>query len=180
MIARDIKRICQLNKWSGLKKINLIFMPGFWAVLVYRYGSFFTCLNAPIIKQIGLIAYFPLKILIEILWGISISRKAKIGSGFFINHFGCIFIHFNTQIGSDCVISQEVTIGVKGWDTHADAPKIGNQVRIGPGAKILGPLVIGDNSIIGANAVITKDVAKSSVVGGVPAKFIRENNILNP
>ncbi|MFA5187857.1 MAG: DapH/DapD/GlmU-related protein [Patescibacteria group bacterium] len=155
-------------------------MPGFWAILVYRYGNFFTRLNIPVIKQLGLIAYFPFKILVEIFWGVSISRKAKIGPGFFINHFGCIFIHFDAQLGQDCVISQEVTIGVKGWDTHAGAPKIGDRVRIGPGAKILGPITIGDNSIIGANAVVTKDVEANSVVGGVPAKFIKTNLVLNP
>jgi serine O-acetyltransferase len=180
MIFQDIQRICKLNNWAGLKKTNLLLMPGFWGVLVYRYGNFFTRLNWPIIKHLGLITYLPLKFLIEIFWGISISRKAQIGSGFFINHFGCIFIHFDAKIGSNCVISQEVTIGVKGADTHGGAPIIDDNVRIGPGAKILGSIKIGSNAIIGANAVVVKDVLANQIVGGVPAVFIKENTSLNP
>jgi len=180
MILADIKRICGLNKWTGIKIFNLLFLPGFWVILVYRYGNFFTNLKILVLKQIGIITYLPLKFLVEILWSISISRHAQIGPGLFINHFGCIFIHFDCKIGKNCVLSQEVTIGVKGADTHGGAPLIGDNVRIGPGAKILGPIKIGNNAIIGANAVVVHDVLDNQIVGGVPAQFIRENTTLNP
>jgi len=174
MIIKDIKRIIQLTKLKGHTKLTIVFIPGFWAVLIYRFGSFFTHLNLPIIKQLGLIVYIPFKILIEILWGISISRKAQIGPGFFINHFGCIFIHSNVKIGKNCVISQEVTIGVKGAEPNDKAPQIGDNVRIGPGAKIMGPIKIGNNCIIGANAVVVKSFNRNSVIGGIPGKVIRK------
>jgi len=175
MIKQDIKRIFELNRWKGIKKIALIFLPGFWATLVYRAGNFITYHAWPVIKQILLIVYFPFKIIIEIFWGISISRKAQIGPGLFINHFGCIFIHNNVKIGANCILSQEVTLGVKSADPNGEAPKVGSNVRIGPGAKILGGLKIGNNAIIGANAVVVADVKDNWVVGGVPAQFIKEN-----
>lgn len=176
MIMEDIKHICALHQWNGIRCVQLFVFPGFWAVLVYRFGHFFTVLKIPVIKQLGLILYIPMKFLVEVLWGISISRKAVIGPGLFINHFSSIFVHSDVVMGSNCVISQEVTLGVKA-DTHSGAPKIGNDVIIAAGAKVLGKITIGNNAIVGANAVVVKDVQDNWIVGGVPATFIKENSI---
>lgn len=75
----------------------------------------------------------------------------------------------DVKIGENCIIHQNVTIGL-GKD---GCPTIGSNVRIFSGAVVIGKITIGDNAIIGANAVVTKDVAPNTVVGGVPAKFIR-------
>ena len=79
---------------------------------------------------------------------------AKIGRRLIIEHFGCIIIHNNAIIGDDVVIRQGVTIGNRSIDRPLDVPHIGNRVNIGAGAKLLGPITIGDDVNIGANAVV--------------------------
>ena len=93
----------------------------------------------------------------------------EIGGGLFIQH-GFATMIAAESIGENCWINQQVTIGYK---DNAKAPVIGNNVMITCGAKILGNITVGDNAVIGANAVIVKDVEAGAVMGGVPAKRIR-------
>jgi serine O-acetyltransferase len=97
------------------------------------------------------------------MWGIEIPRQAQIGSGFYIGHFGGIMISDGVKIGSNCNISQQVTIGISGQGEKRGAPTIGNNVYIAPGAKIFGKIKIGDNVKIGANAVIHKSVPDNAI-----------------
>ena len=84
-----------------------------------------------------------------------------------------VVIHARAVVGRNCMIGQGVTIGGKsGW---WEVPVIGDDVEISAGARILGPVRIGNNVIIGANAVVVKDVPDGCVVAGVPARIIREN-----
>lgn len=94
-----------------------------------------------------------------------------IGPRLFIQHGFSTVINAKS-IGSDCYINQQVTIG-SSW--AADSPTLGNGVRVTAGAKVLGDIVLGDNCIVGANAVVVKDVGENLVVGGVPAKVISVN-----
>lgn len=96
----------------------------------------------------------------------------KIGKGFYIGHFGTIVVHSSAVIGDNVNISQGVTIGATNRGNRQGIPTIGNQVYIGPGAKIIGKITVGNNVAIGANAVVTKDVPDNAVVAGVPAKII--------
>lgn len=105
-------------------------------------------------------------------FGISISHHIKIGSGFYIGHFGGIVINPNSEIGKNCNISQGVTIGQVNRGPNKGVPILGDNVYIGPGAKMIGKIVIGDNVAIGANCVVTKDVPDNAVVVGVPGKII--------
>lgn len=109
---------------------------------------------------------------IEHKYGIQISRYAKIGKGFYIGHYGTIVVSSKAVIGNNVNISHGVTIGVANRGDHAGVPTIGNYVYIGPGAKIIGNIHIGDHVAIGANAVVTKDVPDYACVGGVPAKIL--------
>lgn len=101
-----------------------------------------------------------------------------IGPRLFIQHGFSTAINAKS-IGSDCYINQQVTIG-SSW--ALDAPILGNGVRVTAGAKVLGDVRLGDNCIVGANAVVVKDVESNMVVGGVPAKVIsiNENHKLYP
>ena len=98
-----------------------------------------------------------------------IRKSCKIGPGLFIQHGFSTTI--NANIGEHCWVNQQVTIGIKG----PGRPTLRNHVRISAGAKVLGNVTLGDNVIVGANAVVTKDVPANCVVVGVPAYIIKKN-----
>lgn len=101
----------------------------------------------------------------------------SIGPGLCIGHAiaGGIIINDGTRIGRNCNISHGVTIGVKKRGDSVGVPTFGDNVYIGPGAKVIGGITIGNNVAIGANAVVTHDVPDNAVVGGVPARVISYN-----
>lgn len=106
--------------------------------------------------------------------GISISPETRIGSGFYIGHFGGIVVNSKSEIGKNCNISHGVTLGRANRGRHIGYPILGDNVYIGPGAKIIGAVRVGNNVAIGANCVVTKDIPDNSVVVGVPGKVISE------
>lgn len=108
-------------------------------------------------------------------YGIEISPKTRIGTGFYIGHFGGIVINSQAEIGKNCNVSQGVTIGMANRGEKKGVAIIGDNVYIGPGAKIVGAVRIGNNAAIGANCVVTKDVPDNAVVVGVPGKVISMN-----
>jgi serine O-acetyltransferase len=95
------------------------------------------------------------------------------GPGLSIAHYGSIVINENARIGNNCRIHSAVNIG-GGVD---GAPVIGDNVYIGPGAKIFGNIKIGDGVVIGANAVVNKNIPSNVTIAGVPAKIIKENGV---
>lgn len=111
-------------------------------------------------------------------FGISIPLGTKIDNGMYITHFGGIVVHKEAVIGKNFTISHGVTIGKLHEGEKAGCPRIGNNVYIAPGAKIFGNIKIGDNVVIGANAVVLCDVPDNITVGGIPAKKISTNNSL--
>ncbi len=145
---------------------------GFWALLVYRFGHARFVIKNKVLRAPWTIVYVILHKLTEILCGISIGSTAIIGRRLSIEHHGCIVIHGATVIGDDCLIRHGVTLGNTGFDDPFGAPRIGDRVQIGAGAKILGRIRIGNDVIIGANAVVTQDAPDNAVVGGVPARTL--------
>ena len=109
--------------------------------------------------------------------GIEIHPAAKIAGGVFIDHGAGVVIGETAEIEEDVVIYQGVTLGGTGKDTGKRHPTIGNNVMIGAGAKVLGPLVIGDNSRIAAGAVVLSDIPSNSTAVGVPAKVVRRDGV---
>jgi len=107
-------------------------------------------------------------------FGISIPPKTQIGSGFYIGHFGGIVVNAKSVIGKNCNISHGVTLGKGNRRKNKGYPVLGDNVYIGPGAKIIGAVKIGDHVAIGANCVVTKDVPDHAVVVGVPGKVISQ------
>lgn len=105
-------------------------------------------------------------------YGISIPVTTEIGSGFYIGHFGSIIVHGSAVIGKNCNISQGVTLGQANRGRNKGHPVIGDNVYIGPGAKIVGAVNVGNNVAIGANCVVTKDIPDNSVVVGIPGRVI--------
>lgn len=104
-----------------------------------------------------------------------INVTGGIGEGLVIQH-GFSTIITAESIGKNCWINQQVTIGYNDSQTKGyGKPTIGNNVRISAGAKVVGPITIGDNSTIGVNAVITKDVPPNTVIVPSPMRIIRQN-----
>ena len=104
--------------------------------------------------------------------GIEIHPGAKIGRRLFIDHGMGIVIGETATIGNDCTIYHGVTLGGTGKDKKKRHPDLGDNVLVGCGAKILGPIKIGDNVKIGANSVVLKDVQKNTTIVGIPGKEI--------
>ncbi|BAF72499.1 serine acetyltransferase [Sulfurovum sp. NBC37-1] len=107
--------------------------------------------------------------------GCEIDPKTDIKEGLFLPHPNGIIIHHKAKIGKNCTILQQVTIGNNANKGLEDIASIGMNVSIGAGAKIIGACEIGNNIIIGANAVVVKNIHDNSVVGGVPARYISDN-----
>jgi serine O-acetyltransferase len=146
---------------------------GFWALLVYRFGHARFRIKNRVLRAPWTLVYVIFNKFTEIVCGITIGSRAVIGRRLCIEHHGCIVVHGETVIGDDCVIRHGVTLGNSGESDLLGAPRLGNRVQMGAGAKIIGRITIGDNVIIGANAVVVADVPSNCVVGGVPAKIIK-------
>jgi serine O-acetyltransferase len=106
------------------------------------------------------------------LYGIYIPPTTAIGSGFYIGHYGGIVVHEQSTIGRNCNLSQGVTLGQANRGAKRGYPRVGDNVYIGPGAKIVGSVQVGDNVAIGANCVVTEDAPDNAVVVGVPGRVI--------
>lgn len=104
------------------------------------------------------------------LTGIEIHPGATIGRRFFIDHGSGVVIGETTQIGDDVMLYHGVTLGGRQFQHGKRHPTIEDGVAVGAGAKILGPITIGARSVVGANAVVTKDAPPDSVLVGIPAK----------
>ena len=109
--------------------------------------------------------------------GIEIHPAVKIGKRFFIDHGTGVVIGETCVIGDDVTIYQGVTLGGTGKDTGKRHPTIGNNVMIGAGAKVLGPLNIGDNSKIASGAVVLNDIPPDSTAVGVPARVVKREGM---
>jgi serine O-acetyltransferase len=109
------------------------------------------------------------------LTGIEIHPGATIGPRFFIDHGMGIVIGETAEIGADVTLYHGVTLGGTSWQKGKRHPTLGNGVVVGAGAKILGPITVGDNSRIGANAVVVKPVPPDSLVVGVPGEIVKRS-----
>ncbi|RUP34263.1 MAG: serine O-acetyltransferase [Mycolicibacterium sp.] len=114
----------------------------------------------------------PARVLAQVtrfLTGIEIHPGATIGRRFFIDHGMGVVIGETTEIGDDVMLYHGVTLGGRSLNKGKRHPTIGNRVTVGAGAKVLGPILIGEDSAIGANAVVTHDVPADSIATGIPA-----------
>jgi serine O-acetyltransferase len=106
--------------------------------------------------------------------GIEIHPGATIGRRFFIDHGMGVVIGETAEIGDDCTLYHGVTLGGTTWNKGKRHPTLKNGVVVGAGAKVLGPITVGENARIGSNAVVTKEVPDSATVVGIPGRIIRK------
>lgn len=144
---------------------------GLWVMWVYRFGQWRYQIRQRWLRLPFSFLYKLLFVFVQILTGIELPCETKIGRRFKIDHFSGIIISGDAELGDDVRVRNGVTIGLRNTNIRG-APKIGNRVDIGAGAKILGAITIGDDVAIGANAVVLTDVPANSIAVGIPARII--------
>lgn len=168
VIDKDIER--WLREWRHIEFLTAPKRKGL-ALLIWQYPEFRNLFYYRIEHQYHLAS----RVLLEIAkltyqrMNTLFLHTPSIGTGCFIQHGFCTIIAANS-IGENCWINQQVTIG---YSNATDCPTIGNNVRIAAGAKVFGDISIGDNVVIGANAVVCKSVPANCTVVGIPAYIIR-------
>jgi serine O-acetyltransferase len=139
--------------------------PGFHAMVFHRIGHF--CWTAGL-KWLGrFVSHVG-----RWLTGIEIHPGATIGRRFFIDHGMGVVIGETAEIGDDCTLYHGVTLGGTTWNKGKRHPTLGANVVVGAGAKILGPITVGDRAKIGSNAVVVKDVPPGATAIGIPARIV--------
>ncbi|MCT8975873.1 serine O-acetyltransferase [Clostridium sp. CX1] len=169
LLAYDLKSAMK-NDPAARNPIEVFLLyPCIHALIAYRISNFFykrkAFFMARLISQIA-----------RFFTGIEIHPGATIGKGLFIDHGMGVVIGETAEIGDNVTLYHGVTLGGTGKDTGKRHPTVGNNVVIGSGAKVLGPIVIEDNVKIGANSVVLKNVPSDCTAVGIPAKIIHRNS----
>ncbi len=141
---------------------------GFWALLVYRFGRWRYSVRPVWLRKLFSLLYRILYKLVQIVTGIELPCEVPVGRGFVIEHSGGIVVSGFASFGDHCRIRNGVVIGLGRID-EPGAPQLGHHVDVGAGAKLLGRIRIGNNVLIGANAVVLRDVPDNCIAVGVPA-----------
>ena len=158
---------------AAKSKLSLILTyPGVKAIFFHKVANFFATAKFDLVARI--ISQFS-----RFLTGIEIHPKAKIGKNLFIDHGMGVVIGETSEIGDNVTIYHMVTLGGISPSINSDSqrqikrhPTLMNNVVVGSGAQILGPVIVGENAKVGANAVVTKDVPNNAVMIGIPAKNV--------
>lgn len=146
--------------------------PGFRAVAVHRFGVWRMKIESKLLRAPFSIVYRFLYRKVRNRYGIELPYTVKLGRRVIFEHQSGIVIHGNCSIGDDSIIRQGVTLGNRHLDCPLDAPSLGMRVNVGAGAKIFGSVTIGDDTNIGANAVVLRDIPPGVTAVGIPAKII--------
>lgn len=171
-VRSDFARYRKSNPSSSSLR-DFLEHQGLWAMICFRAGRHLIDHPLPpVLRQIASALYWIWWKTIQITTGIYISPTTTIGKGFYIGHFGQIFIGGDTTIGENCNVSQGVTLGYAYRNGVWGVPHLGDRVYVAAGAKVIGPVRLASGTVVGANAVVTRDTEENAVVAGVPARVI--------
>jgi serine O-acetyltransferase len=162
MLGR-LKTLYNANKPSGML-----------TMAIYRYGNAtYYNVRVPLLREFLLVLYAILdNVIVKLLCGAEFPARCRIGKALRLPHgSNGIILHGNAVIGDNVSLFHQVTIGMKDLEEPEAAPRIGNFVVVGAGAKILGGITVGDHASVGANAVVIRDVPSHSTAVGVPAQI---------
>jgi len=165
-IKKDFHAALSMDPAATSKLEVALTYAGFHALLCYRFAHGLWKRRIPFIPR-------ALSQLARFLTGIEIHPGAAIGSGMFIDHGMGVVIGETSEIGDNVTLFQGVTLGGTGKLRGKRHPTLGSHVVVGAGAKVLGPIKIGDYVKIGANSVVLQDVPDHSTVVGIPGKIVR-------
>ena len=148
--------------------------PGFQALVVHRISHKLWNLKLPLVPRI-------LSQITRFLTGVEIHPGAKIGKAVFIDHGMGVVIGETSEIGNRCLLYQGVTLGGTGKENGKRHPTLEANVVIGAGAKVLGAIIVGTNTRIGAGSVVVRDVEADSTVVGIPGRVVHQSGVkINP
>ena len=165
-IKRDFQAALSMDPAATSKVEVALTYAGFHALLFYRFAHWMSKKRIPFVPR-------ALSQFARFITGIEIHPSATIGSGLFIDHGMGVVIGETTEIGDNVTLFQGVTLGGTGKQRGKRHPTLGSHVVVGAGAKVLGPIKIGDYVKIGANSVVLQDVPDHSTVVGIPGKIVR-------
>ena len=175
MITEYIESIKKRDPAAKSKISILLTYPGVKALFFHRIANFFSKAKFDLIARL-------ISQLSRFFTGIEIHPRAEIGKNFFIDHGMGVVIGETSKIGDNVTIYHATTLGGISPSIKSDEqrdvkrhPTLKNNVVVGSGAQVLGPIVVGENAKIGANAVVTKDVPANAVMVGIPAKNVNED-----
>ncbi len=175
MIKEYLESIQKRDPAAKSKLSILVTYPGLKALFFHRIANFFCIAKFDLLaKMISQLSRF--------FTGIEIHPKAKIGKNFFVDHGMSVVIGETSEIGDNVTIYHAVTLGGISPSIKSDEqrnnkrhPTLKNNVVVGSGAQVLGPVIVGENAKIGANAVVTNDVPANAVMVGIPAKNVNKD-----
>ncbi|MBR2778841.1 MAG: serine O-acetyltransferase [Firmicutes bacterium] len=170
-VREDVDAVLEKDPAARTRLEVLICYPGIWAVIWHRPAHWLYNHNMKLMARW-------LSQIVRHRTGVEIHPGAKIGRRCFIDHGMAIIIGETTEIGDDCTIYQGVTLGGTGKDVGKRHPTLGNNVMVSSGAKVLGPFTVGDNSKIGAGAVVIEEVPPNCTVVGVPGRIVKRGEQL--
>ncbi|MEC4812617.1 MAG: serine O-acetyltransferase [Scytonema sp. PMC 1069.18] len=177
MAETNSVEVSNLGLWQQMKEDWIAHgrdwtKPGFRAVAVHRFGVWRMKVQPKLLRAPLSILYRMLYRKVRNQYGIELPYTVKLGRRVVIEHQGDIVIHGYCSIGDDSIIRQGVTLGNRYLDRPLEAPTLGKRVNVGAGAKLFGNISVGDNTNIGANAVVLCDVPPGATAVGIPAKII--------
>jgi len=168
-IIEDIKAIYRND--PAARNIEFLLYPGFIAISCHRFNHFLWKLRIPFFPRL-------LSELVRFITGVEIHPGAKVGKGCFVDHGNGLVIGETAQIGDNCVLYHNVTLGGTGKHVGKRHPTLGNNVLVGTGAILLGPVTVGDNVKIGANSfVVMRDIPSNCTVAGTPARITKRDGV---
>jgi serine O-acetyltransferase len=144
---------------------------GFWTLFWHRFGNWRMSVPYKVFRAPLTLLYLIMYKCCQWFCGIDLPYTVLVGRRVRLEHFGGMILVAH-KIGNDVIIRQNTTFGIPRIDLPYARPVIGNGVELGAGAVVLGATYVGDGAVVGANAVVTRDVPAGAVVGGVPARII--------
>lgn len=164
-IRDDIRSVFERDPAARSTLEVLLTYPGLHAVWAHRVAHRLWHWRLKLLARV-------LAQLTRWLTGIEIHPGATLGNRFFIDHGMGVVIGETAEIGDDCTLYHGVTLGGTSWEKAKRHPTLGKNVVVGAGAKILGPITIGDNARVGSNSVVVKDVPAGATVVGIPGRIV--------
>ncbi len=169
-LKADFNAVFERDPAARSKLEVILCYPGFHAIILHRIAHFLWINDFKLIARL-------LSHINRFLTGIEIHPGAKIGKGFFIDHGMGVVIGETAEIEDNVTLYHGVTLGGVSLEKKKRHPTIKKNVVIGAGAKVLGPFTVGENSRIGANSVVVKEVPPNSTVVGIPGKVVKKEKL---